>query len=329
MCKRHGWEPLIEAMRAPMPRRKQQPIAADNNIEHILDEDDPEAALLDAVADAEPLIVGGLDDLWSEQQDLIEESDVAAMISAGVVSVVWLEALRRTWKGYLDGAWRDAWLGTAEKSRSALDGFLAARDIELSRFSDLVSAEIDRFAARRLQNFTQQQHDALMAILRQGIDTSPALHPRDLARRAREIVPLDTRQARAVVKMRTALEEAGETADAVDRAVTRRIKRMRAERAERILITDTAEAFNGAAEAQMEELRNLLEPGETLAKQNIEADDERTDACCAAVHMKILPVDEDFEPDGCPPRSRPPFHVRCRGRVVPVIVRGPITFAPD
>ncbi len=201
--------------------------------------------------------------------------------------------------------------------RTYLGGATFARDrlprqASLSVSFDLVNpkavAWADQHTGEMVTQVSSQTRKAIRATIRDALNDGAS--PEEVARRVRALIGLTERDALAVGRLRTELEESGRTGEQIDRQTARYAQRLLRRRAETIARHETMQAANRGQEGLWQQAVDdeLLVASEWQRVWMI-ARDERTCKVCRPLDGKHAPMLSGSFPGGI---SGPPAHVICR-----------------
>ncbi len=171
---------------------------------------------------------------------------------------------------------------------------------------------------RRIREIDAETRAALRQELARGI--REGIHPTEVARRIRETIGLNRRQAAVVSAFRQRLFAEGRDRGQVERMTLRFANRQMQLRAQNIAQTEIMTALNTGRRLQVERLtREGVIQGPDWEQEWVTADDERTCPICLPLNGQRIPIGGTFV-TGAGNLQQPPAHPRCRclARLVPV-----------
>lgn len=184
------------------------------------------------------------------------------------------------------------------------------------RFDLLNPKTVDHLRTYRFQLITQVTDETRRAIGRVVLDAfENGGHPREQARRIRDLIGLTDRQARAVENYRSALEEEGRDPAQVERMVSAYARRALTARAYNIARTETIRASDEGQRALWQQMADegILREKDARREWVITPDDRLCPICEAIPEMNPngVGMNEPFQtPNG--PMMGPPAHPQCR-----------------
>lgn len=201
------------------------------------------------------------------------------------------------------------------------------RDARLGVRFDLVNPKAvewaDLHTGAMVTQVSDQTRKAIRATIRQALDDG--LPPSEVARRIRSLIGLTERDALAVGRLRTRLEDEDRAPDQVERMTTRYANRLLRRRAQTIARHETMQAANAG---QLGLWRQSVDDGLLLEseweRRWITAHDERTCPICKPLDGTRAPMLTGAFPGGY---GQPPAHVTCLPGSTKVSPAGRITAA--
>lgn len=166
----------------------------------------------------------------------------------------------------------------------------------------------DQHAAAMVTQVGGETRTAIRSIIREALNDGAS--PGEVTRRIRDLIGLTERDALAVGRLRTRLEEEGRSDDQIGRLTKAYADRLLRRRAQTIARHETMQAANQGQRGLWQQAADdgLLLASEWERRWMI-ARDERTCAICRPLDGKRAPMLTGSFPGGI---TGPPIHVQCR-----------------
>lgn len=168
---------------------------------------------------------------------------------------------------------------------------------------------LERHSAELVRGVNKTSRKAVRAIVADGFKRGR--HPMAMAKDIRAVVGLTEPQARAVIRLRATMIEAGASEGAVEKRAARYARRLLKRRAENIARTESMTAIN---QGRLSMWRQLAEDGaldEDSERTWLTADDERVCPICGPMHNVSIPLNGNYE-TSVGVIEAPPAHPSCR-----------------
>jgi hypothetical protein len=265
---------------------------------------------------AEPKLCLWLTRTWDAQQQAITYKELKDAIASGGLGLDYLKQWQQDYSKLIQNKLAPEWLNAMEEATEQLKAKYP--DWVFDPNWPAVQKWVENHGAQLAVNLTQDQHDALKAVINQSAFMGEYTVD-ELSRAIRPVIGLTGAQSKAVLNYYNTLRTHGKSVKEAQAISANYAARVHRHRAMTIARTELAYAFNrGAAEGMKQaQLQGFI--GQ-VTKRWLTADDERVCEICGALDQIMISQDGDFSipyPEKFMGMHQlPPAHPHCRCTVI-------------
>jgi len=260
----------------------------------------------------EPKLIRTLVKTWNAQKKALKYNEIEAALKLGNLSPVALATWKKQYQDMLIDEFTPQYEAISRAAWTVLEGDVNHLGFALAmpKVAATLKESIERREAFLKNVWTDSQAQSVNTVIKYFTVDNP-INPKDAARYIRPLIGLTPNQSVAVLNRRALLEKDGLTGDALVKATQKYADSIERRRAENIVRTEMATAYN---QSELIYFQEAISEGvvATVMQTWLTAEDERTCDICAALDGEQVDLNEYFQPEGLEPVQCPPAHNSCR-----------------